>query len=113
MKKQLFSDEQKSKLAGLKVSYSSNRKLAKMTRLSSLQAAEALWDILDIFLKAVVQVETEREFTELVRRYNEVTANKQEFLGSSVDSQKAEFTLRLTAARAKARSEVRRLRKSL
>ena len=113
MKNGIFTDRQKNDLAGFKMLYQHNSNLASGVQQYSLQAAEALWSLSDLFLAVTDSVKTEKDLQDIIRRFKEATNAKVDIKGVSLAERTNEFVTIITALKIKSRSKVRRLRSNL
>ncbi len=107
----LFSSEIKAKLAGHTANYKFNRERAKGLTVFSLQAAEAEWNMLDLFLGAAEKVETSEHLAEICDRLQKNLEEPIPLSGGQLDEKKAGLVQWLKKRRAKASATTKRLRK--
>jgi hypothetical protein len=112
VKQPIFTEEQKSILAGQEMLYWHHKRLANLPW-SGAQAAEAMWTIADIFLSVTQLIQKERDLQEVIRRFQEITNEALAFQSREFTDKKNEFQENVTSLRVKSRAEVRRLRKRL
>lgn len=113
MSQPLFSDNEKNKLAGYKVLYQHNLAEARRYAECSLYAAEALANILRLFITAVEKIRIPKNVSYLVTRLKDNAGIELKVVSVNVDEQKAEIEMKLRERLGKTKSDVNRLRRNV
>jgi len=109
----IFSDKDKNQLAGFKMLYQHNLAEAKRHAPCSLQAAEALANILRMFASAVEKIRTPKNVSYILSRLKDNSDIQLKLVSETVDEQKEELEEILKERLCKNKCTVNRLRKNV
>jgi hypothetical protein len=106
----LFSSEVKADLAGLKTIYHHNRERANSGNVYVLQAAEAAWNLCDVFIKVSDRAGSIEDLNEIIMRIKDDLDEVVLLSAKPFAERKTELITWIKQRRAKARTVVKRLR---
>lgn len=113
MSEPLFTDTEKNKLAGYKFLYQHNTLEARRYAQCSLQAAEALGNILRLFISAAEKIRTPKNISYILARLKDNSGIQIILTAKSSEEQKAELEKKLVERLSKNKCDVNRLRKNV
>jgi hypothetical protein len=102
---------EKTMLAGFVVTYETNLAQAKKYPICSLQAATALGEIIQFFWDKADRPRNEKEFFDLVNRFQNATRTNFVPMSQELEGKKLELKQRLEQLKAKNNKHLTRLRK--
>ncbi len=113
MSEPLFSDIEKNKLAGFKVVYKHNLAEARRYALCSLQAAEALSQIIRLFSSVIEKIRTPKNVTYILVRLKDNSDIDIKLVSEGIEGQKIELKEKLDLLTLNNKRNINRLRKNL